>query len=223
VPSGETVALVGPTGGGKSTLVSLLCRFYEPQSGRIRIGGTDYTSYTLSGIYSRLGIVLQDPHLFSGTIRENIRYGRPGAGDADVERAARAARAHEFVAALPKGYESEVGEGGNLLSVGQKQLVSLARAVLADPDIFVMDEATSSIDTVTERLIQGGMEELMRGRTSFVIAHRLSTIRRAARILVIEGGRVTEAGTHEDLMRARGAYWSLYSRQFVDLALEAAS
>ncbi len=223
VPAGETVALVGPTGGGKSTLASLLCRFYEPQSGIIRIGGADYTGLTLSGIYSRLGIVLQDPHLFSGSIRENIRYGRPAASDAEVERAARVAKAHDFVATLAKGYDSEVGEGGNLLSVGQKQLVSLARAVLADPDIFVMDEATSSVDTLTERLIQGGMEALMRGRTSFVIAHRLSTIRRAARILVIEAGRITEAGTHEELMRARGPYYSLYSRQFVDLALEAAS
>ena len=222
VPAGRTIALVGPTGGGKSTLVNLLCRFYEPRSGVIRIDGTDYTSLTLAGIYSRLGIVLQDPHLFAGSIRDNIRYGRPGASDAEVEQAARAARAHDFVATLEKGYEAQVGEGGNLLSVGQKQLVSLARAVLADPDIFVMDEATSSIDTLTERLIQQGMEAAMRGRTSFVIAHRLSTIRRADCILVIEAGRITEAGTHGELMQARGHYYSLYSRQFVDLALEAA-
>lgn len=220
VPAGETVALVGPTGGGKSTLVNLLCRFYEPQSGTIRFGGVDYTTFTLAGIYSRLGIVLQDPHLFSGSVRENIRYGRPGANDSEVEQAARVARAHDFVVTLAKGYDSEVGEGGNLLSVGQKQLVSLARAVLAGPDVFVMDEATSSIDTLTERLIQRGMEASMRGRTSFVIAHRLSTIRRADRILVLEGGRITEMGTHDELMKARGPYHGLYVRQFVDLALE---
>jgi ATP-binding cassette subfamily B protein len=220
VPAAQTVALVGPTGGGKSTLVNLLCRFYEPQAGTIRIDGADYTGFTLAGIYSRLGMVLQDPHLFAGSIRENVRYGRPQASDAEVEQAARAARAHDFVVTLEKGYDSEVGEGGNLLSVGQKQLVSLARAVLADPDIFVMDEATSSIDTLTERLIQQGMEAAMRGRTSFVIAHRLSTIKRVDRILVIEGGRITEMGTHAELMRARGHYHNLYSRQFVDLELE---
>jgi ATP-binding cassette subfamily B protein len=219
VKPGETIALVGPTGGGKSSLVNLVCRFYEPNSGGITIGGRDYRSFTLDGIHSRLGIVLQDPHLFSGSIRENIRYGRPGAGDDEVEQAARVARAHEFIVEMSDGYESDVGESGVLLSVGQKQLVSLARAVLADPDIFVMDEATSSIDTETERLIQLGMEALMTGRTSFVVAHRLSTIRRADRILVIEDGRITEEGTHRELIRNHGHYYSLYTRQFVDAAL----
>lgn len=214
VKPGETIALVGPTGGGKSTIVNLLCRFYEPKRGVIRISGRDYTDLTLNAIQSRLGVVLQTPHLFSGSVRENIRYGRLEATDADVERAAHVAGAHDFIATLEKGYDSEVGERGNLLSTGQKQLVSLARAVLAQPEIFIMDEATSSVDTVTEALIQRGMEELMRGRTSFVIAHRLSTIKRASRILVIENGRIAEMGTHAELLRQRGHYYHLYTRQF---------
>lgn len=214
VKQGETIALVGPTGGGKSTIVNLVCRFYEPKAGMIRIGGLDYTSLTLHGIQSRIGMVLQTPHLFSGTIRENIRYGRLDASDAEVEAAARLAHAHEFIVTLEKGYDSEVGEGGNLLSTGQKQLVSLARAVLAQPDLFIMDEATSSVDTLTEALIQQGMETLMKSRTSFIIAHRLSTIKRADRILVIEGGRIAEMGTHAELIRVRGHYYSLYTKQF---------
>lgn len=214
VKQGETIALVGSTGGGKSTIVNLICRFYEPKAGLIRIGGLDYTSLTLHGIQSRIGMVLQTPHLFSGSIRENIRYGRLDATDAEVEAAARLAHAHEFVVTLEKGYDSEVGEGGNLLSTGQKQLVSLARAVLAQPDLFIMDEATSSVDTLTEALIQRGMETLMQGRTSFIIAHRLSTIKRADRILVIEQGRIAEMGTHAELIRARGHYYSLYTKQF---------
>jgi ATP-binding cassette subfamily B protein len=214
VSPGETIALVGPTGGGKTTLVNLLCRFYEPKTGFIRINGHDYTEYTMKSLQSRVGIVLQTPHLFSGTIRENIRYGCLEASDSQVEEAARVAGAHEFITSFEKGYSQDVGEGGNLLSVGQKQLISLARAVLAKPEIFIMDEATSSVDTLTETLIQKGMEALMHGRTSFIIAHRLSTIRRADRIVVIEAGRIAEMGTHAELLRNRGHYYRLYTQQF---------
>lgn len=214
VQPGEMIALVGPTGGGKTTLVNLLCRFYEPKNGSIRINGRDYLDYTMHSIHSRIGIVLQTPHLFSGSIRENIRYGRLGATDGEVETAARIAGANEFIIAFEKGYEQEVGEGGNLLSMGQKQLISLARAVLAKPEIFIMDEATSSVDTLTEALIQIGMEALMKGRTSFIVAHRLSTIRRANRIVVIENGRIAEIGSHAELLKLRGHYYRLYTQQF---------
>jgi ATP-binding cassette subfamily B protein len=214
VRAGETIALVGPTGGGKSTIVNLLCRFYEPKKGVIRIGGIDYTKLSLQAIQSRIGVVLQTPHLFSGTIRENIRYGRLEATDSDVEQAARLVGAHEFISGFSKGYDEEVGEGGNLLSTGQKQLISLARAVLAQPEIFIMDEATSSVDTLTEALIQKGMEHLMKNRTSFVIAHRLSTIKKADRILVIENGKIQEMGTHSELIKQKGHYYRLYTRQF---------
>jgi ATP-binding cassette subfamily B protein len=214
VKRGETIALVGATGSGKSTIVNLLCRFYEPKRGRITIGGRDYTQFTLSAIQSRLGVVLQTPHLFSGTIRENIRYGRLAATDDEVIEAAKVAGAHEFITALEKGYDAEVGEGGILLSVGQKQLISLARAMLSQPELLVMDEATSSIDTLTEALIQQGMERLMHGRTSFVIAHRLSTIKRADRILVIDKGCIIEQGTHAELLRLHGHYYDLYTTQF---------
>ena len=216
IKQGETIALVGPTGAGKSTLVNLICRFYEPKGGKILIAGQDYRSLTLHAIHSRIGMVLQTPHLFSGTVMENLRYGRLSASDDEVITAAKLAGAHEFISHLEKGYETQVGEGGVLLSVGQKQLISLARAVLADPDIFIMDEATSSVDTLTEALIQQGMELLMEGRTSFVIAHRLSTIKRADRILVIENGGVSEMGTHAELIRKRGHYYDLYTRQFRD-------
>jgi ATP-binding cassette, subfamily B, bacterial len=214
IKRGETIALVGPTGGGKSTIVNLLCRFYEPKEGVLRIGGQDYKNYSLHAIQSRIGVVLQTPHLFSGTIRENVRYGRLEASDDEIEKAAILAGAHEFILNLPKKYDEEVGEGGSLLSTGQKQLVSLARAVLAQPEIFIMDEATSSVDTLTEALIQKGMEHLMKGRTSFIIAHRLSTIKKADRIFVIENGSITEAGTHAELLKAGGHYYRLYTRQF---------
>jgi len=214
VKPGETIALVGPTGGGKTTIVNLICRFFEPKRGVIRLNGRDYTEYTLHGIQSRIGVVLQTPHLFSGTVRENIRYGCLDATDVEIEEAAKLAGAHEFITHLEKGYDQEVGEGGNMLSVGQKQLISLARAVLAKPEVFIMDEATSSVDTLTEAQIQRGMEHLMKGRTSFVIAHRLSTIRRADRIIVIEGGQIAEMGTHAELLRQRGHYYRLYTQQF---------
>jgi ATP-binding cassette subfamily B protein len=214
VRPGETIALVGPTGGGKSTIVNLLCRFYEPKEGRILFGEHDYTDLTQHAIQSRIGMVLQTPHLFSGTIRDNLRYGRLDATDDELVDAARLAGAHDFIVTLENGYDEQVGEGGSKLSVGQKQLISLARAILADPDLFIMDEATSSVDTLTEALIQRGMEQMMEGRTSFVIAHRLSTIRRASRILVIEGGRISEQGTHAELIRAGGHYYNLYTRQF---------
>ena len=214
VKQGETIALVGETGGGKSTIVNLLCRFYEPTSGRIILNGHDYTHLTQRAIQSRIGMVLQTPHLFSGTIRANIRYGRLEATDDEITSAAKLAGAHEFIIKLNNGYDEPVGEGGNLLSVGQKQLISLARAVLAQPDLFIMDEATSSVDTLTEALIQQGMERMMRGRTSFIIAHRLSTIKRASRILVIQQGKVMEQGSHAALIRQKGYYYRLYTQQF---------
>jgi ATP-binding cassette subfamily B protein len=214
IKPGEMIALVGPTGGGKTTIVNLMCRFYEPKHGVIRINGRDYTEFTLHGIQSRVGIVLQTPHLFSGTVRENIRYGCLSATDEEVESASKLAGAHDFILNFEKGYDQDVGEGGNLLSVGQKQLVSIARAILAKPDIFIMDEATSSVDTLTEALIQRGMENLMQGRTSFIIAHRLSTIKRASRIIVVEDGQITETGTHGELLRAKGHYYRLYTQQF---------
>ncbi|MCP4425088.1 MAG: ABC transporter ATP-binding protein [Chloroflexi bacterium] len=214
IKQGETVALVGPTGGGKSTIVNLLCRFYEPTNGRILINNQDYTDLTLHAIHSKVGMVLQTPHLFTGSVRENIRYGRLDATDEEIQAAAKLAGADEFIVKLEKGYEENVGEGGSLLSVGQKQLISLARAILAQPELFIMDEATSSVDTLTEALIQQGMGRVMDGRTSFIIAHRLSTIKRADRILVIENGAIAENGTHAELIRAKGHYYRLYTQQF---------
>lgn len=213
VEAGETVALVGATGGGKTTIVNLLCRFYEPTSGRIVLDGTDYRERSLHWLQSNLGIVLQTPHLFSGTIMENIRYGQLDATDAEVIAAASLVGADEFVRPMEKGYLSEVGEGGILLSTGQKQLLSFARAILASPQILVMDEATSSVDTETEQRIQAGLQRVLKGRTSFVIAHRLSTIRSADRILVIERGRIVEEGAHRALLAKHGRYHGLYVQQ----------
>jgi len=214
VNKGEMIALVGPTGGGKTTIVNLLGRFYEPTQGTIYINGVDYLQMKLEDIQSRIGMVLQTPHLFSGSVRENIRYGKLNASDEDIENAAKLAGAHEFIMQFDDQYEQDVGEGGNLLSVGQKQLISIARAILAEPELFIMDEATSSVDTLTEALIQRGLDRLMEGRTTFVIAHRLSTIKRADKIIVIEDGQIQEMGTHRELIQKRGKYYHLYTRQF---------
>ena len=212
VKAGETIALVGATGGGKSTIVGLLCRFYEPTEGEVLLDGVDYRRRGLHWLQSKLGIVLQTPHLFSGTIADNIRYGKLDASDEEIGAAARLVGAHDFVAAMPEAYQSEVGEGGLKLSTGQKQLVSFARAILARPRILVMDEATSSVDTETEQRIQAGLETMLKGRTSFVIAHRLSTIRSADRILVIEKGRIAEEGNHRELLARRGRYFTLHAQ-----------
>ena len=214
VEPGRTVALVGETGSGKSTIVNLLCRFYEPTSGQIRIDGVDYKERSQLWLQSHLGYVLQQPHLFSGTIRDNIRYGRLDATDEEVERAARMVDAEDFILRFEKGYDTDVGEGGSRLSTGQKQLISFARAILADPAIFVLDEATSSVDTETEMKIQKAIQTALAGRTSFIIAHRLSTVRSADRILVISKGKIIEDGTHRELIRRRGYYYNLYANQF---------
>lgn len=214
VKHGEMIALVGPTGGGKTTIVNLLGRFYEPTEGTIYINGVDYLDMKLEDIQSRIGMVLQTPHLFSGSVQENIRYGKLNATDEEIEAAAKLAGAHDFIMKFEKGYAQDVGEGGNLLSVGQKQLISIARAILAQPELFIMDEATSSVDTLTEALIQRGMERLMEGRTSFVIAHRLSTIKRADQIILIEDGQIQEMGSHRELILKKGKYYHLYTRQF---------
>lgn len=216
VHRGETVALVGPTGGGKTTIVSLLCRFYEPTSGEILLDGVDYRRRGLEWWQSRLGIVLQHPYLFNDTVRENIRYGRLEARTEDVERAARIAEAHDAIMTLPDGYETVVGEGGARLSAGQRQLVSLARALLADPDVLVLDEATSAVDAETEQRIQRGLARVLEGRTCFVIAHRLSTIRSADRILVVDSGRIVEQGTHAELLAAGGTYRALQAHGRTD-------
>ncbi|MEO2093281.1 MAG: ABC transporter ATP-binding protein [bacterium] len=213
VHAGETLALVGPTGGGKSTILSLLCRFYEPTSGRITLDGVDYTDRSLAWLQSQLGIVLQTPQLFSGSIAENIRYGDLEASDEDLHAAARLVGAEQFILGLDEGYATQVGEGGGKLSTGEKQLLSFARAWLKSPAILIMDEATSSIDTETERHIQAGLAQVLTGRTSFVIAHRLSTIRSADRILVIENGRITESGKHKELLDLGGHYHELYTSQ----------
>ena len=222
VPAGMNVAIVGETGAGKSTLVNLVGRFFEPTKGRILIDGVDYRERSQLWLHSQIGYVLQNPHLFSGTVRENIRYGRLDATEEEIVEAAKQVSADKVVEKMEKGYDSEVGESGGLLSTGEKQLISFARAVLANPAIFVLDEATSSIDTQTERLIQEATDHLLKGHTSFVIAHRLSTIRQADLILVVKDGKVIEQGSHMELLDKRGYYHELYSRQFEEEAAMAA-
>ncbi len=214
VPQGSSVALVGETGAGKSTLVNLVCRFFEPTAGQILIDGRDVRERSQLWLHSHIGYVLQTPYLFSGTVRENLLYGNPDATEEQIALAIKRVSADRVIARMGNGLDSQVGECGDLLSTGEKQLISFARAILADPRILVLDEATSSVDTVTEKMIQDAIGEVTRGRTSFVIAHRLSTIRSADMILVMKDGRVVEHGTHSELMRARGYYWSLYTKQF---------
>jgi len=214
VKAGETVALVGPTGVGKTTVVNLISRFYETQEGEVLIDGHDVTHVTVESLRSQMGIMMQDSFLFSGTIRDNIRYGKLDATDEEIEASAKVVQAHEFIMKFEKGYDTDVNERGARLSGGQKQLIAFARALLANPRILILDEATASIDTHTEKLVQDGIKKLLQHRTSFVIAHRLSTIQSADRIMVIENGNVSEVGTHDELMQAQGSYWSLFMAQF---------
>ncbi|MCL4860105.1 MAG: ATP-binding cassette domain-containing protein, partial [Caldilineaceae bacterium] len=211
---GETVAIVGPTGAGKTTLVNLLPRFYDVTEGRVTIDGVDVRDVTLASLRQQIGVVLQDSFLFSDTVMNNIRFGRPGATDEEIIAAAKLARAHDFIERLPQGYQTKLGERGGGLSQGQRQLLSIARAALAEPRILILDEATSSVDTRTERQIQAALEQLMAGRTSFVIAHRLSTIRNADQVLVLVQGEIVERGRHEALLAKRGVYYDLYMSQF---------
>jgi ATP-binding cassette subfamily B protein len=210
---GQVIALLGPTGSGKSTVINLIPRFYDPTSGRITIDGFDLQRVTLESLRSQIGIVLQETTLFAATIRENIAFGRPDAGDQEIIAAARAAQAHQFIVEMEQGYDAEVGERGVTLSGGQKQRIAIARALLKDPRILILDDATASVDTGTEQLIQLAMEQLMRGRTSFVIAQRLSTVRRADLILVLDKGRIAASGTHQDLLRTSGLYAEIYHGQ----------
>ncbi len=222
VERGQTIALVGPTGGGKTTLINVICRFYEPTQGSVYLDDVDYRNRSNHWLYSQLGIVLQQAHVFSGTVRENIRYGKLDANDAEIEQAAKLAEAHGFIHRLENGYDTQVGENGNRLSAGQKQLLSFARAILADPQILVLDEATSSVDTETEQRIQQGIERMLQGRISFIIAHRLSTIRHAHTIVFIDEGRIVEMGSHEALLARRGRYFRLYAQQSMDQSFRAA-
>lgn len=216
VSPGETVALVGETGAGKTTVVKLLARFHDPTSGRVLVDGIDLQYATQSSLRSQMGMVLQDPFLFNGSVEENIRFGRLDASEQEIQDAARAVGAHDFILRLRNAYQTSVQEGGVLLSVGQRQLISFARALLADPRILILDEATSSVDTQTEHIIQRALERLLKGRTAFVIAHRLSTITNSRRIVVIKDGKVAETGRHEELMGRRGVYYELYRTGFQD-------
>lgn len=214
VSPGQTVALVGPTGAGKTTLVSLLSRFYDVSEGSITIDGHDVRSVTLASLRKQMGVMLQDSFIFSGTVRENIRYGKLDATDEEIEAAARAVHAHEFISEMDKGYDTEIEERGATLSAGQRQLISFARVLLADPRILILDEATSNIDTRTEEALQAGLAQLLKNRTSFVIAHRLSTIENADLICVIDHGEIVERGTHEELMEEKGSYYRLVKSQY---------
>lgn len=214
VKAGETVALVGPTGAGKTTIVNLLSRFYNIENGTVLIDGTDISTVTLNSLRKQMGVMLQDSFIFSGTIMENIRYGKLDATDEEVIEAAKIVRAHDFICQLKDGYETEVNERGTRLSVGQRQLISFARALLADPKVLILDEATSSIDTKTEILLQEGLDNLLKGRTSFIIAHRLSTIKNSSQIMYIDKGVILEQGTHDELINRNGAYFKLYNSQF---------
>ena len=216
IPFGMNLAIVGETGAGKSTLVNLVCRFFEPTSGRVLIDGRDARERSQLWLHSALGYVLQTPHLFSGTIRENLLYGNPDATEEQINEAIRLVSAESVISRLEKGLDTDVGEGGDLLSTGEKQLISFARAILADPRILVLDEATASVDTITEQKIQSAIDTIIRGRTSIVIAHRLSTVRNADLILVVRDGKIVEQGRHDELMRQRGAYYKLYTRQYED-------
>jgi ABC-type multidrug transport system fused ATPase/permease subunit len=217
VAPGQTVALVGPTGAGKTSIANLIARFYDVTDGGVEIDGLDVRAVSQRSLREQMGLVPQDPFLFPGTIADNVRFGRPDAGDGEVEEAARLANAHEFILALPDGYQTEILEGGVNLSVGQRQLICIARAVLADPRILILDEATASVDTITEMLIQEALQRLLAGRTAIVIAHRLSTIQHADQICVVEAGRIVERGRHDELLARGGLYRDLYDRQFVDL------
>lgn len=214
---GETIALVGATGSGKTSIVNLISRFYDLNGGKIKMDGVDIKTVTIPSLRRQMGIMLQDPFIFSGTIMDNIRYGRLDASDEEVVEAAKAVQAHSFIMTLQDGYETEVNERGTRLSAGQRQLISFARALLADPRILVLDEATSSIDTETELALQKGLSTLLAGRTSFIIAHRLSTIQSASRILFIEKGEIAEEGSHDELMTRKGQYWNLYTSQHSSL------
>ncbi len=214
VQPGETIALVGPTGAGKTTIINLISRFYDVDGGKILIDGTDISGVTLASLRKQMGVMLQDTFIFSGTIMDNIRYGKLDATDEEVVRAAKVVSAHDFILSLEHGYQTQVNERGSRLSVGQRQLISFARALLADPKILILDEATSSIDTKTELTLQRGLDELLKGRTSFIIAHRLSTIKNADRIMVISQGTIIEEGTHEELMALHGHYYDLYAAQY---------
>ena len=223
VPKGSNVAIVGETGAGKSTLVNLVCRFYEPTTGQVLIDGRDARERSQLWLHSNIGYVLQTPHLFSGTVRENLQYGNPSATDQEIWDALKLVSADKIVERMEKGLDSDVGEGGDMLSTGEKQLLSFARAILADPRILVLDEATSSIDTVTEKAIQDAISVVIKGRTSFMIAHRLSTVVDADFILVVKDGKVIERGTHKELMKnTKGYYHQLFSRQFEEMEVKAA-